>query len=339
MTEKRMSIKELAKITGYSVATVSRVLNNKEGKFSEKTREKILAVIEETNYETNSIAKSLRMQRTNTVGVILPDLSNAFFARLVQEIETLLSSKGMTLIICTTNQEKEKEVQYLKMLEGKMVDGIIMISGNNSSLNPVFIKNKGVVFIDRDNSSENNISSVHSDHRYGGKIACQKLIANGCKKIAFVTQEDVQITQKIFEGVLQTTKKQSIKFDESNSILITSDDKFSKTGASNSIISGLIKENNFDYDGVICTDDRLAIGVILALQAHNKKVPEEVKVIGYGNDPIAKYFTPSLSSIRQDYLHLARESVNELLYRIENKAEKSYDITIPVSLINRQTTI
>ncbi|QXN86508.1 LacI family transcriptional regulator [Tetragenococcus halophilus] len=95
MDDKRISIKDLAKITGYSVATVSRVLNNKEGKFSEKTKEKVLAAIEETNYATNSIAKSLRVRKTNTIAVVIPDLSNSFFARLVQEIETLLFSRGL----------------------------------------------------------------------------------------------------------------------------------------------------------------------------------------------------------------------------------------------------
>ncbi|RQD29424.1 hypothetical protein C7K42_11185 [Tetragenococcus halophilus subsp. halophilus DSM 20339] len=95
LDDKRISIKDLAKITGYSVATVSRVLNNKEGKFSEKTKEKVLAAIEETNYATNSIAKSLRVRKTNTIAVVIPDLSNSFFARLVQEIETLLFSRGV----------------------------------------------------------------------------------------------------------------------------------------------------------------------------------------------------------------------------------------------------
>lgn len=341
MDEKRVSIKDLAKITGYSVATVSRVLNNKEGKFSKKTKEKILSAIEETNYETNSIAKSLRVRKTNTIAVIIPDLSNSFFARLVQEIETLLFSSGFTLIICTTNKIKEKEDQYLKMLEGKMVDGIIMISGNDDSSNSSFFKGKPIVFIDRGSQNEKNISLIGSNHYQGGRLAAQKLFDNKCRKIAFITQDkNLQINKEIFLGAKELLDKEKVLFEQNNVISVTSDDKFSKTGATTSTISKLIYEKSFNYDGAICTDDRVAVGAVLALEDHGKTIPHNFKIIGYGNDPISKYFTPGLTSIRQDYALLAKESVKELFYRIEEKTENDANtITIPVSLVSRQTTI
>lgn len=341
LDDKRISIKDLAKITGYSVATVSRVLNNKEGKYSEKTKEKVLAAIEETNYETNSIAKSLRVRKTNTIAVVIPDLSNSFFARLVQEIETLLFSNGFTLIICTTDRKQEKEDQYLKMLEGKMVDGVIMISGNDDLTSSNYFKGKPIVFIDRGIQDEESVSLIGSNHYQGGKLAAQKLFDDKCKKIAFITQDkNLQINKEIFRGAKELLTKQEILFDNSAIVNVTSDDKFSKTGATTSTINELIYERNFNYDGAICTDDRVAVGAILALKKYGKVIPKDFKIIGYGNDPISKYFTPALTSIRQDYALLAKESVKELFYRIEEEAERvAHTITIPVSLVNRQTTI
>ncbi|QXN86507.1 substrate-binding domain-containing protein [Tetragenococcus halophilus] len=222
-----------------------------------------------------------------------------------------------------------------------MVDGIIMISGNDDLASSNYFKGKPIVFIDRGIQDEENISIVGSNHYQGGKLAAQKLFDNKCKNIAFITQDkNLQINKEIFRGANELLTKQEIPLDNNIIVSAMPDDKFSKTGATTSTVTELIHKGRFNYDGAICTDDRVAVGAILALEKCGKVIPEDFKIIGYGNDPISKYFTPALTSIRQDYALLAKESVKELFYRIEEEVERvAHAITIPVSLVNRQTTI
>ena len=143
---KNISIKQIAKLSGVSVATVSRVINN-NGRFSEQTREKVMKIVNEYNYTTNMAAKSLRGSKSKTIGVIVPDVNNGFFSELVLEIEKYFFSYGYSVFICNTNQDEIKEKSYFKSLDSKLVDGIICIS--SISINPAdYIKrNIPIVFI------------------------------------------------------------------------------------------------------------------------------------------------------------------------------------------------
>ncbi|CRH21139.1 Transcriptional regulator, LacI family (fragment) [Carnobacterium maltaromaticum] len=125
---KNYSIKDIAEIAGVSVATVSRVIND-NGRFSEETRKKVLRIIEETGYKMNYSAKNLRMKKSFTIGILVPDISNSFFSEVVQQLEEILFAKGYSTIICNTSRSSEKELAYLRILEGKGIDGLIVISG------------------------------------------------------------------------------------------------------------------------------------------------------------------------------------------------------------------
>jgi LacI family transcriptional regulator len=125
---KKISIKDIAQLSGVSVATVSRVIND-NGRFSEETRKKVLDVINETGYQMNYSAKSLRMNKSFSIGILVPDISNYFFSDVVQKIEEILFEHGYSTIICNTARNLAKEDAYLQMLESKGVDGIIVISG------------------------------------------------------------------------------------------------------------------------------------------------------------------------------------------------------------------
>ena len=123
---KKISIKQIAQLSGVSVATVSRVINN-NGRFSEETRQRVLDTIKKYDYTTNMAAKSLRVSKSKTIGVIVPDINNLFFAELVLEIENFFFDEGYSVFICNTGQNETKEKEYFKSLDSKMVDGIICI--------------------------------------------------------------------------------------------------------------------------------------------------------------------------------------------------------------------
>ena len=181
---KKISIKEIAELSGVSVATVSRVINN-NGRFSEETRKKVLDIIEKYDYTTNMAAKSLRVSKSNTIGVIVPDINNLFFAELVLEIEKFFFKHGYSVFICNTGQNEVKEKEYFKSLDSKLVDGIICISSNFVNPSQILKRNIPVVYLN--NTDMKEYYCVECNHYDGGFRATEELIKKGCKRIVLLT--------------------------------------------------------------------------------------------------------------------------------------------------------
>ena len=131
-----MTIKDIAKIAGVSIATVSKVINEKDQNISEKTRQKVLDIVEREGYVPNGIAKSLKMKKTKTIGLIMPDVTNLFFSDLARGTEDAAEKRGYSVILCNTDNKKSKEEKYLRVLKEKMVDGIIM-TASERDLSPL----------------------------------------------------------------------------------------------------------------------------------------------------------------------------------------------------------
>lgn len=338
MKKKNISIKEIAKLSDVSVATVSRVINN-NGRFSEDTRLKVMKVIKETNYTTNSVAKSLRMKKSNTIGILVPDISNAFFANVVQEIENFLFDKGYSTIICNTDRSEEKELVYLRMLEGKMIDGLIVISGVKKFGIESMEKNIPLICIDRKPQENQNTVLIESNHYQGGFIATEELINKGCKNIAIIIHRGfLSSSKERLAGYKAALKKHHIKFNEKNIIDIKITGKYSRTEVAKKAVIDKVKEGN-QYDGIFALNDRLAIGAIHAASELGMKIPDEIKIIGFDNDPISKYCYPRLTTIKQDNTSLAQHACNSLLSLINDSSSKiEKHQVIPVSLVTRETT-
>ncbi len=338
MSKKNVSIKDIAELSGVSVATVSRVINN-NGSFSEETRKKVLKVIEETNYETNNVAKSLRMKKSNTIGILVPDISNSFFANVVQEIESYLFEKGYSTIICNTDRNEEKELAYLRTLESKMIDGLIVISGVREFGMKSMNKNIPLVCIDRKPKDGKNTILIESNHYQGGFIATEEMIAKGSKNIAIIIHRDfLSSSQERLNGYKDALRKNNIKFQEENVINITKKKNLTKTESTKEAVLEKFREG-ITYDGIFALNDRLAIGAIHAALEIGLKIPEDIKIVGFDNDPISRYCYPALSTINQDNLSLAKQACNSLLNLIDDPhmvVEKHQ--VIPVNFVERETT-
>ncbi|WP_311407675.1 LacI family DNA-binding transcriptional regulator, partial [Liquorilactobacillus uvarum] len=178
-----MSIKEIAKLSGVSVSTVSRVINN-NGRFSEDTRQRVLKTIKKYNYQTNTLAKGLRMKRSNTIGIIVPDLSNTFFSSLVEKMENQFFSKNYSTIICDTGRNFDKEEAYIRMLEAKLADGLIIISGKKTFDASILSSSMPVVCIDRKPNDKKTLF-VSSNHYQGAVIATMELLKAGTQPVLF----------------------------------------------------------------------------------------------------------------------------------------------------------
>lgn len=332
---KNYSIKDIAEISGVSVATVSRVINN-NGRFSEKTRQKVLKAIEETGYKMNYNAKSLRMNKSFSIGILVPDIRNFFFSSVVQKIEEILFEKGYSTIICNTARNEKKEVAYLQMLQGKGVDGLIVISGveafefeHSSS-----VKQIPYICIDREPKQKEKTIFISSNHYQGAQAATQQLILSGCKHpvIAMYTQNSSSSTER-FKGFKDTLKQAGILFDLEKNVI-----KFDHNSPSFSTYLKEFLAENPEVDGIFSINDTIALNILMLASSLGKQVPEQLKLIGFDDIPCASYSTPALSSVKQDTVEIARAAVDSLLLLLSHPEQTGKSIVVPVELILRETS-
>lgn len=326
--KEKVNIKTIAELSGVSIATVSRVINQ-NGRFSAETEAKVRSVMKELDYHVNTVAKSLRETRSRVIGVIVPDITNAHFARLVLEIEKYLFGYSYSTVICNTNESEELEQKHVDTLISQRVSGIIFISGmRHYNLNDI-----AVVYVDRrpEGYREKIDCVVESDNESGGYLAAKRLIEGGCKRIAILYSSDMDYNQKMrYRGY-----KRALEENNMDERVINVND------ISAPIATAKVKEfidSGEVFDGLVCTTDILAVGAIIGIQERNLSVPEQVKVTGYDDSMIASLYNPSISSIHQSVLDMARKSVDFLLDMIDEAEMEGMHSILPVRLVERDTT-
>lgn len=325
---EKMTIAKIAELAGVSVATVSRVLNQ-TGRYSEKTKRKILEIIEEHNYRTNNVAKSLRTHQSKTIGIIIPDITNEFFSSIVLAVENYCVPRGYSVFVCNTSENIEKEKLYLEDLDAKGVDGLIYISGYGEIPSHVRLPS---VCIDRRQKNNNSII-IESDNFQGGFLAAEELISQGCQRILLLKDERDYIApmEGRFQGYMSALRKYGLTYDPSLNIPMNISVEASQEAVSNAIKKGI------KFDGIFATTDWLALGSLYALREHGIEVPKQVKIVGFDNISAGKYSYPALTTINQDKTKLGELAASSLLELIQNrKFERSY--VVPVELIRRKTT-
>lgn len=326
--KEKVNIKTIAELSGVSVATVSRVINQ-NGRFSAETEANVRRVMKELDYHVNTVAKSLRETRTRVIGVIVPDITNAHFAKLVLEIETYLFQFSYSTVICNTNESGELEQKHVDTLISQRVSGIIFISGvKHYNLDDIV-----VVYVDRRPEGYNELTDcvIESDNESGGYLATKRLIECGCRKIAILYSYDMDYNQKTrYLGYKRALEEHHM-----------AEKSINVTEVSAPIATAKIKEYvnaGEELDGLVCTTDLLAVGAMIGLQEKNILVPEQVKITGYDDSLIAGLYRPSISSIRQSVPDMARQSVDLLLNKIGGAKPESMHCILPVRLVERETT-
>lgn len=333
---KKVSIKEIARLSGVSVATVSRVINN-NGRFSEETRKRVLKTIETTGYQMNYSAKSLRMNRSFSIGILVPDISNYFFSDIVQKIEEILFNKGYSTIICNTARNNEKEIAYLQMLESKMVDGLVIISGAEKfdSEKAQLNQTRPYICIDREPVHHADTVFISSNHYQGAFEATESLFKSGAHFPIIVRYNRRSTSSKErIKGFKDALKKNNIIFNSQQHELVMNKEA--------STFTELLKETftlHPEIDAVFAVNDTIALELLEILPTLNKSVPSDVKVIGFDDTPIASHCYPKLSSVKQNTQKIAEIAVETLIDRIEHpqKSIQSPKL-IPVSLVIRASS-
>nr|WP_294575076.1 LacI family DNA-binding transcriptional regulator [uncultured Romboutsia sp.] len=320
------TMKDVAKLAGVGVGTVSRVINKNES-VKESTRLKVEKAIKELNYTPNEIARTLKISQSKTIALILPTIWHPFFSELAYYTEENVSKRGFKMILCNSSSKKEKEIEYLDMLKQNKVDGIIAITYND--IDRYVSSNLPIVSIDRHFSE--GVAYVTSDNYNGGKLAVNKLIENGCKKIAFMgthneRNTDVDNRRKGFE---EESIAKNIEYKIFDEIETEQDleDKMEK-----------FLRQNINIDGIFTINDFFGLRVIKILEKLNKKIPKDIKFIGYDGVKMSYEQDFIMSTIRQPVEQMAKEAV-EMLFKMIEGDYTSKKVKLPVYYIKGDTTI
>lgn len=323
MTNKKITIKDVAKQSGVSIATVSQILNGNDSKFSPKTVEKVLAAKQALNYEPDYFARRMIMKKSKTIGVLVPDITNPFFSRLIRGIEGVLYRENFVTLLCNADLDSKKEIDYLEELSRRGVDGYIIASSaiSNQAINET-LRAKNLPFIVLDQKKAEGFSdAVLTDDYTGGKLAGEYLQELGHQKVAVVLPE----------GATENIATRLIGFREIFPEITLIHSELSKQGgrqAAKKIIAT-------DITGIFAINDELAFGLYLGLAEAGKKIPQDYSVIGYDNIDMCEYVTPQLTTIAQPIYELGQTTAELLLKRIQEPEKDWEERMLSVQLVKR----
>jgi LacI family transcriptional regulator len=325
-----MSIKEIQKITGFSYSTISRVLNGKAKEFriSEETRNAILSAAESLNYRPNILARSLRLRKTLTIGLIVPDIQNPFFGELSWRIEKLLREHGYSTILCNTDEIPENEQFYLKVLLDRQVDGIIIAPIHTEEWEDLenIRKDTSVVLIDRI-FSDTDLPWVTSDNTLAADRMTSELIKLGYKHIAYLGgTEGTYINTARYEGYRNALERYSLPLDE-RIVLFRGYSR--KSGEE---MMPLLLEREPGIEAVFCVNNLVFLGAMKVVQEREIRGEKYIMMAAFDIDRYCNIFKRPLICANQDLQKLANEVVSLLVDKINGLPRKDVHLILPIQV-------
>lgn len=309
-----ITIKYIAQMAGVSVTTVSKIINKKDQDISDKTKEKVLKIIEDHNYVPSALATSLVTKKTNTIGLLVPDISNAFFSELARGVEDKANCEGYNVILCNTDDDPDKEIDYLNVLKAKYVDGIIFLSAalsNHSAVIELNLQGFPVVVLDRTLSVE-NIITVCLDNIAGGYVATKHLAEFSHKKIGCITGPlRNKVAKHRFDGYKKALDEMQINFNKHYVYEGNFKTESGETGANELIKAGVT--------AIFACNDMMAYGVYKAGQLLGIKIPQDISVVGFDDIYLSEILVPPLTSVKQPAYEMGIMSVSMLIKSIKGE--------------------
>lgn len=327
-----VTIKDVAKAAGVSIATVSRILNRSAG-VSGELEEKVRRAIEELGYYTNDAARTLKGKESFSLGLIIPDIQNPFFPALVRGIEDAARSVDHAVLLCNSDGGVEEEMRYIRFLHGKRVDGILLIAGPDStaSVDLAASLNMPLVLLDRQVRGR-DLPAVLPDNRYGGRLAVNALLECGCQKIAFIGNRSLSSAGERFEGYCEVLAERGIELTEG----LIQEQPFTFDGGYRGIAALL--EAKAAFDGVFVGNDVMAFGVIACLRQHGIRVPGDVQVVGFDDIWMAKWHNPPLTTLCQPVDAIGQAAV-QMLLDLRSNGKRVVQQRFQPHLVFRESTV
>ena len=327
------TIREVAESAGVSYATVSHVINNTRV-VTPETRERVLAAMSALNYRPNALARSLRQGKTNSLGLVLPDSANPFFAEISRSIEAEAFNKGYSVFLCNTELDTQRELFYVDVLSKKQVDGIIFVAAGDQadSLDFLVRENMPVVMIDRDLPNV-KVDAVLPDHELGGTLATRHLIELGHTRIACIAgPSSITPSAERIIGYRKALEQANIPYDEN---LVIRGDYHAQSGME---ITKSILQMDPRPTAIFALNDLMAIGALRAAAEAGCSIPKDLAVVGYDDLEISQFTNPPLTTIAQPKHEIGVQAVNLLVERISQKDRPPSRLVLPPELIVRRST-
>lgn len=335
-----ISIRDVAKRSGVSIATVSNVLNNRCN-VSDALRERVYRAVEELDYVANPIARSMRSSRTFTVGVMVVDLNCIFFAPLLKGIQNVLSKAGYSVITYDSNYDGETEKKYVRMMRNNLVDGLI-IAGLSDTQNKAFYTQLTqedpqrafpIVSLESD-MSDIGIDSVFIDNEEAARTATQHLIELGCRRIVHIRAPQATGSQGLrCTGYRKALAGAGIPYNASLEL----EGDFSAISGYNGVQTLL--RSDIPFDGIFAANDQMAVGAVRALCNAGIRVPEDVKVVGFDNTFISSIVNPALTTINVPIYKMGVAAAKQLLERFQHPGGRAIPIRMDYELKIRRSTM
>ena len=301
-------IHDVARRANVSIATVSRVLNPSDHKVSSETAEKVRRAVKELDYHPNALARALQMKKTMTIGVIIPDISNHYYAEIVRGIQSVADREGYNIILQNTDRIQERIVKSIYLLRENIVDGIIFSGGIINGYEPLSALKElrdRVVVIGR---HDVNFPAIMVDNIAGATLAVEHLIERGHARIGLIGWSDNSTTAKDrLSGYKSALAQNSCHFEPS---LVRQGQLTPESGYNEAKL--LLSQEN-KPTAIFAGNDQMAFGVIYAATEMGLRVPEDLAVIGFDNIPLSSFFVPSLSTIEIPMFTLGSDSMETLV--------------------------
>jgi len=326
------TIHEVAQKANVSITTVSHVIN-KSRFVSEEVQLRVLSSMEELGYRPNAIARSLRRGRTLTIGLILPDSANPFFAEIGRGIETKAFNNGFNAILCNSDGDPQKEALYIDVLLKKQIDGLVLVATGNhpETLETLKKSHIPIVIVDRKIPLP-NADIVLVDNRIGGYLATRHLISLGHVRIGCVSgPSNLTPSGDRVLGYKEALVEAGIPIDEG--LILTGDFQLA-SGRSNTLE---LLNLSHPPSAIFLSNDLMAIGAIRAALENGREVPRDLAIVGFDDIELSSYITPMLTTVRQPTKNIGEEATELLIERINNSTSPTKSLLIPPELIIRDS--
>jgi LacI family transcriptional regulator len=333
-----VTIKKLAKELGLSISTVSKAISDSH-EISAATKQRVIDLVEQLNYQPNPYASSLRTKNSKTIGVVLPEVADSFFAQAINGIESVAEEKGYHVLIYLSHESFEREEQILKDFESGRVDGVLISVAKETvrhkHITAILEKKIPLVFFDRV-IEEVETTKVTTNDFESAWSATTHLIKKGCRQILFLSfSSTLSISGKRLEGYKKALLENKLKFTPGNIVAFNNDSKKDYL-----LLKKKLKQSEKGA-GVIASVEKLALPVYQVCEDLQLRIPEDIQLISFSNLDSAAFLHPPLTTVTQPAFEMGKAAASLLVKALERKNFELTDeeIVIPSSLIMRKSTL
>jgi len=332
----RATLKQISDDLGFSMSTISRVLNGKASKYriSKKTETIILDAAREINFTPNQLARGLRLQKTQTIGLVIPDISNPFFSSIARSVEIEARKKDYSIVLCDSQDNTFIEKDSINVLMSRKVDGFVIcpIGEGSKHIAQVIENNIPLVIIDRQLPGL-NCSSVITDNYNGALEAVDFLIELGHKKIACIQGLiNSTVNKDRVKGYKDALKKHNIRFDSSSLL----GDSFGKQNGY--LGAKLLLSKASKPTAIFCLSNLIAMGAMEAIMQEGLQIPEDISLLSFDDHPYSEFLSPPMTTIAQQNTNMGKIAVKILFDQINSSEPvKPLEVKLPTKLIIRRS--